>query len=80
MLVRVLTLAVLLSLNATAGFAQQNDPRRDQGDVACGADARRVCRKVIDQGDFAVLKCFQDNRDKLSNACRRFLTDMGQLN
>jgi len=83
MLSKVITLAVFLSLTTTtASFAQaQSSPaNRDRGDVACGGDATKLCRKVIDQGDYAVLKCFQDNRERLSNACKRFLTEMGQLN
>jgi hypothetical protein len=32
----------------------------------------------LDQGDFAVLACLQQHREKLSAPCRKVLTDHGQ--
>ncbi|MGA7000453.1 MAG: hypothetical protein WBZ28_00770 [Pseudolabrys sp.] len=50
----------------------------EQDEKACSRDAVRFCRKVIDQGDFAVLACLQQNRKKLSHACLKVLVDHGQ--
>jgi hypothetical protein len=32
---------------------------------ACTADVQRYCRAVIDQGDFTILSCLQQNRAKI---------------
>jgi hypothetical protein len=45
---------------------------------ACSRDAQRFCRSVIDQGDLAVLACFQQNRAKISAACDQVLRSHGQ--
>lgn len=78
MLKRVLILGVLISLVPSVSFAQP-DPARQRGEEACGSDARRFCRKVLDQGDMVVLQCLQTNQKKLSAACRKVLEDNGQL-
>src|SRR5262245_57318200 len=49
------------------------------GEAACGADARRLCRSVIGQGDSAVLGCFQANARRLSGGCRTLLRGYGQI-
>ncbi len=77
MLKRILILAALVTLLPTVSFAQAN--QRDQGEKACGGDARRLCRKVLNDGDGAVLNCLQTNEKKLSGACRKLLVDNGQL-
>jgi len=59
------------------GYAQ--DDLRKQGDKACRGDGPRLCKKVLGQGDMAVLQCFQQNKARLSSTCRKFLTDVGQL-
>jgi hypothetical protein len=41
-------------------------------------DAHRFCRKLLDQGDFAMLACLTENRPKLSAACRNVLVSHGQ--
>ena len=76
MLKRCLILGVLLSL-LPLSFAQGDN--RDEGDKACGSDARRHCKKVLDQGDSAVLACLQANEKKLSKPCHKFLVEQGQL-
>ena len=78
MLKRALILGILICLVPSASFAQP-DPKRERGEEACGSDARRFCRKVIDQGDSVVLSCLQENQSKLSKACRKMLEDNGQL-
>ncbi len=58
---------------------QQVDPVRVRGQKACGGDARRLCRSVVEQGDTFVLSCLQTNEKKLGGNCRKFLKDQGQL-
>jgi hypothetical protein len=50
----------------------------EQDEKACSPDVRRSCRKLVDQGDFAVLACLKENRPKLSTACRQVLVSHGQ--
>jgi hypothetical protein len=59
--------------------ALAQDDVRARGDRACSADARRLCRPVLNQGDMAVLQCFQMNRNRLSAPCAKFLREVGQL-
>ena len=73
-----LVTAILISMPAFA--CAQSDRERERGDKACRADARRLCKSVLDQGDVAVLTCLQTNRKKLSGTCTKFLREGGQLN
>jgi hypothetical protein len=50
----------------------------DQEQQACARDVSRFCRKLMDQGDFVILACLQQNRPRLSAACRQVLTNHGQ--
>lgn len=43
---------------------------RDRGDKACRADVQRRCKKVLEQGDMAILDCLQ-----ASLQCHRALFD-----
>ena len=45
---------------------------------ACARDVSRFCRPVMDQGDFAVLACLQQNRPKISKTCNQVLAYHGQ--
>ena len=45
---------------------------------ACNRDVQKLCRPVIDQGDFTILACLQENRPKLSAACAQVLKDHKQ--
>ena len=65
---------VPLVLLASAASAQQQQPGHD----ACARDVTRHCRKVMNDGDNAVLACLQQNRARLSKACDKVLTDNGQ--
>ena len=78
MLKTVMIAALLAGFMPTVAFAQQGDAK-SRGDRACKNDASRLCRKVIEQGDSAVLACFQQNQAKLSGSCRSFLKEQGQL-
>jgi hypothetical protein len=73
---------VLLSLPvSTSAFAQQQQPPRSgtpEEQAACSRDVQRHCRPVIDQGDFTILACLQQNRPKISPACDQVLKSHGQ--
>jgi hypothetical protein len=71
-------IAALLLASIPQAFAQQQSDRQ-RGDRVCRNDATRLCRTVLDQGDFAILACFQQNARRLSRPCRDFLREMGQL-
>jgi hypothetical protein len=76
---RLLAVATL-SLSVFAATAVSAQEQRGRGNDACTGDAGRICKKFFGQGDMVILKCFQDNRTKLSGKCRKFLTNIGQLN
>lgn len=73
---KVLFLALIASSFASNAIAQQ-DPVRAAQERACGRDASRFCKPLIDQGDLAVLGCLQQNRSKLTQACQKVLRDNG---
>jgi hypothetical protein len=77
MLRKSLILAFLLAFVPALSFAQ--DDVRARGDRACKNDASRLCRKVFEQGDMAILACLQENARRLGGSCRRFLQEQGQL-
>jgi hypothetical protein len=70
-------LAIVLFVVPSLAFAQLGGGT-DQERAACAPDVKRYCTKTIAQGDLAVLGCLQDNRRKLSLACRKVLADHGQ--
>ena len=68
----------LLSISVSTGaIAQDSRGTRDE-QKACARDVQRFCRPVIDQGDFTILACLQQNRPKLSSACNQVLVSHGQ--
>jgi hypothetical protein len=70
---------ILLSLSvSTAATAQQQRSGTPEEQAACSRDVQRFCRPVIDQGDFTILACLQQNRPKLSKACDQVLKTHGQ--
>ena len=73
--------AALLSLATVALItsASAQDDIRKRGDKACGHDSRRMCSKFFGD-DMQVLACLQNNKVRLAGSCRKFLTDIGQLN
>ncbi|MFL6818718.1 MAG: hypothetical protein ACJ8EF_12330 [Bradyrhizobium sp.] len=73
----VALLSLLLSFS-TAAIAQQQRSGTPQEQAACSRDVQRFCRPVIDQGDFTILACLQQNRPKLTAACSQVLKDHGQ--
>lgn len=75
---RIIILAVTFSLLgfSTSVVAQHSGTEQEQ--KACSRDVARYCRKIIDQGDFAILACLQQNRKKLTAACNKVLIEHGQ--
>ena len=72
---------VLLSLSVSTGAIADPQPQRSgtaEEQAACTRDVQRYCRPVIDQGDFTVLACLQQNRPKLSKSCELVLKTHGQ--
>jgi hypothetical protein len=77
----LLALTVLSISVSTGAIAQPMQPQRSgtpEEQKACVRDVQRHCRSVVDQGDFTVLACLQQNRAKLSVACDKVLKDHGQ--
>ena len=76
---RFLPALILLSLSVSTGaIAQQQRSGTPEEQAACSRDVQRFCRPVIDQGDFTILACLQQNRPKLTVACNQVLKDHGQ--
>lgn len=69
--------ALLFSIPATS-FAQQSRGGTPDEQKACARDVQKHCRAVIDQGDFTILACLQQNRPKISQACDQVLKNHGQ--
>ena len=71
----------LLSLSVSTGAIADPQPQRSgtpEEQAACSRDVQRHCRPVIDQGDFTILACLQQNRPKLTVACDQVLKSHGQ--
>lgn len=61
-------------LGMTAAAAASGTPEEQR---ACRPDALRFCKNA--QGlELLVLACLQENRSKLTRACRKVLEDNGQ--
>ena len=67
---------VLLSVPVSTGALAHSGT--DQEQQACTHDVQRFCRKLMDQGDFTILACLKENRQKLSAVCRDVLVSHGQ--
>jgi hypothetical protein len=69
----------LLSISvSTTAMAQQQRSGTAEEQAACSRDVQRFCRAVIDQGDFTILACLQQNRAKLTKSCDQVLKNHGQ--
>jgi hypothetical protein len=70
----------LLSVSVSTGAVAQQQQRSGtpEEQAACSRDVQRFCRPVIDQGDFTILACLQQNRPKLTKACDLVLKNHGQ--
>jgi hypothetical protein len=60
--------------------SQAQDDMRKRGDRACKASSNKLCSKFFGQGDMMILGCLQRNKVRLTGSCRKFLTEIGQLN
>ena len=70
---------LMFSLSVSTGaLAEQPRSGTPEEQKACVRDVQRFCRPVMDQGDFTVLACLQQNRPKLSEACEQVLKNHGQ--
>jgi Cysteine rich repeat len=69
--------ALLLAFSVSQAPAQQS---RQQQEDACGRDATRYCKAVLNNGDYAVLECLKTNRAKLRPVCVSLLQQRGQIN
>ena len=67
---------MLISLSPS----QAQDDMRKRGDRACKASSNKLCSKFFGQGDMMILGCLQQNKVRLTGSCRKFLTEIGQLN
>jgi hypothetical protein len=75
-LLALFVLSIPLSSDAFAQQQQRSGTPEEQ--KACARDVQRHCRAVIDQGDFTILACLQQNRPKISGACDQVLKSHGQ--
>ncbi|MBW8903997.1 MAG: hypothetical protein JF566_08825 [Bradyrhizobium sp.] len=73
------TLALIVVTGSFAPASAQDDVRR-RGDIACKTSSNQLCSKFFGQGDMAILACLQQNKARLASSCRKFLTEIGQLN
>lgn len=73
------TIAVA-SAAAVSTPAKAQDDIRKRGDIACKSSSNHLCSKFFGQGDMAILACLQQNKVRLAASCRKFLTEIGQLN
>ena len=77
---------ILMSVPLSSGAIAQQQPPQQQAQrsgtaeeqKACNRDVQRHCRPVIDQGDFTILACLQQNRPKLSTECALVLKNHNQ--
>ena len=74
----LLTLLVLSIPVSSSAVAQQQRSGTPEEQKACNRDVQRFCRPVIDQGDFTILACLQQNRPKITPACDQVLKNHGQ--
>ena len=63
---------------SSSAIAQEQRSGTPEEQAACSRDVQRFCRKVIDQGDFTILACLQQNRPQISKACDLVLKNHGQ--
>lgn len=75
-LILMLALA-LIAIGEPASSQGQSRRGSESEQDACSGDARRHCRKVIDQGDMAVFNCLSENKARLTRACRKVVEQNG---
>ena len=73
-----LALALLSVSVSTGALAQQQRSGTPEEQKACARDVQRFCRSLMDQGDFTILACLQQNRSRISRACAKMMADNGR--
>ena len=73
-----LGISVVMALATGGVLAQQQRSGTPEEQKACARDVERFCRAVMDQGDFTILACLQQNRPKLTEACNQVLKNHNQ--
>ena len=74
---RISRIVPLIAL-ASAVLVSQASAQQQPGHDACARDVARHCRKVMNDGDQAVLACLKEHRARISKGCDKVLTDHGQ--
>ena len=75
-MVRSVTLVIALLLSSAAWAQNPVGPHSEKDDDACDRDAHRFCKDMIPD-QMRVLACLQQNRVKLSKACKVVLQTHG---
>ena len=68
----------LFAVSVSSSAIAQDRSGTPEEQAACSRDVQRFCRPVIDQGDFTILACLQQNRQKISKACDQVLKNHNQ--
>lgn len=68
----------LLVIIPLALFASSAAAQQQPGHDACARDVARFCRAVMHDGDAVVLQCLKQNRQRISRACDKVMTEHGQ--
>ena len=74
---RIPFILLFLSMGLLSTSAQSGRPGTPQEQQACSRDASRFCRKQLDD-DKAVQQCLEENRTKLSAACKKVIESHGR--
>lgn len=75
-MLKTFALLTLFAAASSSAYAQQRGTPEQQ--KACGGDVQRYCRAVMQEGDFVILACLQQNRPKISKSCDALLKANGQ--
>jgi hypothetical protein len=68
---------VFASFTASGAIAQQRHRGTKTDEDACKHDVVKYCRKILNQGDMAILSCLQEHRPRLRKQCRAVLERNG---
>jgi hypothetical protein len=76
-MLRTLSLVAVLLASSGATWAQGGMQHTPAEERACRGDAHRFCREVLSD-EFQVASCLQENRNRVSHACRTVLQGHGR--
>ena len=71
-------ISVVLAFASGGAIAEPTRSGTPEEQKACARDVERFCRPLMDQGDFTILACLQQNRPKLTGACNQVLKNHNQ--